>query len=635
MKRFFRTAAGKALLFFLLALNALLLLLSAAGITFLIVGEGYSLPPDAVLEDLRESYCRRFAVRAGFGAGDRIPAALEYRVTAEDGTVLSESDGYAARDSLRGDPDAVREYLFPYEYTRWEDAEDDPAGSVPWEHRPGREILVTETVSLLVDPAVPIDDAERLMSDAVRFVYEIRFAIWAVAAAALVLVLLLFFSLTGLAGRLPQGEEFVPGPLSAVPFEIPLAAFLLFGFAGTWFLSHAYYGDLLMYAAAGAFLLVLFLLFTGLCMGLISRVRQHRLLRDSLICRFFRALGAGVRALFRLIRKIPLVPKTALLLLFSALAEILLVSLIWVMDAEGFFLIFILWEAVKAVFVLWIALSLRKLQNTGRELAAGKFDTEIPLKGLPAELRTHAEDLNSISRGMELAVGERIKSERMKTELITNVSHDLKTPLTSVVNYALLIGDEPTENEKIREYAEVLVRQSDRLKRLIEDLIEASKAATGNLEVLPVPCSAATLITQAAGEYGDRIEKAGLTLVTSVPGEEITILADSRRMWRVFDNLLGNAIKYSLPGTRVWITLKKEAGQAVIAFKNTSRAPLDLSPEELTERFVQGDPSRSTEGNGLGLSITGSLTELQGGKMTVETDGDLFKVTLRFPAVKG
>lgn len=236
---------------------------------------------------------------------------------------------------------------------------------------------------------------------------------------------------------------------------------------------------------------------------------------------------------------------------------------------------------------------------------------------------------------MERAVAERMKSERMKTELITNVSHDIKTPLTSVINYAMLIGEEPTENEKIREYASVLVRQSEKLKRLTEDLVEASKAASGNLEVLPAPCSASTLVTQAAGEYEDRFAAAELIPVTSLPEEDMTILADSRRMWRVFDNLLSNAVKYSLPGTRVWITLTREENEAVFSFRSISREPLNLSADELTERFVRGDSSRSTEGNGLGLSIAKSLTELQGGVFDLTVDGDLFKVTLRFPTVNG
>jgi signal transduction histidine kinase len=234
---------------------------------------------------------------------------------------------------------------------------------------------------------------------------------------------------------------------------------------------------------------------------------------------------------------------------------------------------------------------------------------------------------------MSLAVDERMKSERLKTELITNVSHDIKTPLTSIINYADLITKEPTDNEKITEYCEVLTRQSERLKKLIEDLVEASKASTGNLEVLLAPCEVGVLLTQAAGEYEKRLADGNLTLVTRQPEHPVTILADGRRLWRVFDNLMNNICKYAQPGTRVFLTLEDTDGQAVISFKNISRCELDVSSDELLERFVRGDSSRSTEGSGLGLSIAQSLTELQNGTLALTIDGDLFKVTLRFSTI--
>jgi signal transduction histidine kinase len=234
---------------------------------------------------------------------------------------------------------------------------------------------------------------------------------------------------------------------------------------------------------------------------------------------------------------------------------------------------------------------------------------------------------------MITAVAEKMKSERMKTELITNVSHDIKTPLTSIINYADLIGKERTDNDNIKEYTEVLLRQSERLKRLIEDLVEASKASTGNLEVELAPCEASMFITQIAGEYEEKLEKSGLTLVTKINCDSIKIMADGRRMLRVFDNLMNNICKYALENSRVYLSLDAQENNLVmITFKNTSKAELDMSPEELMERFVRGDQSRNTEGNGLGLSIARSLTELQGGTFDISIDGDLFKVILTFPA---
>ena len=243
----------------------------------------------------------------------------------------------------------------------------------------------------------------------------------------------------------------------------------------------------------------------------------------------------------------------------------------------------------------------------------------------------YSQKLTNIGQGMEKALETQMKGERMKIDLITNVSHDLKTPLTSIINYASLISAEPSENEKITEYAKVLVRQSDRLKRLIEDLVEASQASTGNLEVHLAPCDAGVFIEQASGEYEEKLEKAGLTLVTSKPEQEVRIMADGRRMWRVFDNLMNNICKYAQSGTRVYLMLELIDGQAVVSFKNISKDPLNISAEELMERFVRGDASRNTEGNGLGLSIARSMTELQGGRMTLSVDGDLFKAMLSFP----
>ena len=231
---------------------------------------------------------------------------------------------------------------------------------------------------------------------------------------------------------------------------------------------------------------------------------------------------------------------------------------------------------------------------------------------------------------MNVAVEERMKSERLKTELITNVSHDIKTPLTSIINYADLIVEEPTENARITEYAEVLKRQSARLKKLIEDLMEASKASTGNIEVHMVPCEVGVLLTQTMGEYEQRLAELGLELVARQPEHPVRIMADGKLLWRVFDNLLNNICKYAMGGTRVYLTVEERDDKVAIAFKNISKYPLDISAEELKERFVRGDKSRHTEGNGLGLSITQSLTQLQGGELELTVDGDFFKVVLMF-----
>ena len=228
---------------------------------------------------------------------------------------------------------------------------------------------------------------------------------------------------------------------------------------------------------------------------------------------------------------------------------------------------------------------------------------------------------------------ERLKSERLKTELITNVSHDIKTPLTSIINYSDLISKESCENEKMKEYSEALHRQSERLKKLINDLMDASKVSTGNVEVLLAPCEADIFLTQAVGEYEEKLKNHELTLVTKIMQESLKIMVDGRHMWRIFDNLMSNVFKYAQGGTRVYLTLEKIEGKAVFSLKNISHYPLDISSEELMERFVRGDKSRHTEGSGLGLSIAKSLTQLQGGEFDLTVDGDFFKVVLKFPVV--
>ena len=224
-----------------------------------------------------------------------------------------------------------------------------------------------------------------------------------------------------------------------------------------------------------------------------------------------------------------------------------------------------------------------------------------------------------------------MKSEHFKTELITNVSHDIKTPLTSIINYVDLLTKEDVENPKVQEYLEVLTRQSARLKKLIEDLIEASKASSGVLKVNWAKCVPEVLLTQAAGEYEERLEQKNLELVIHHPQEELVVLADGRHLWRVFDNLLSNIYKYAQPGTRVYLDLEQDEKNVSIIFRNVSKNPLHMSGEELQERFVRGDSSRNTEGSGLGLSIARSLTELMNGTFGLLIDGDFFKVTLTFP----
>ena len=310
----------------------------------------------------------------------------------------------------------------------------------------------------------------------------------------------------------------------------------------------------------------------------------------------------------------------------------------------GFFV-----DAGILFLVLVTGLMLRRLEKSGQNLASGRLEEKVDTTKLFGSFRRHGENLNSISDGMALAIEQRMRSEHLKTELITNVSHDIKTPLTSIINYVDLLGKEELE-EKPAEYVDVLKRQSGRLKKLTEDLIEASKAATGNISIELGNVDIREAVNQAAGEYAERFEAAGLVPVITAPDRPVTAQADGRLLWRVLDNLLSNVCKYSMNGTRVYITVDDGLGAAGqpglnsrspypaenrirISVKNISRECLNIPAEELMERFVRGDASRTsaTEGSGLGLNIAKSLTELQGGTFALTVDGDLFKaeVTLR------
>lgn len=288
--------------------------------------------------------------------------------------------------------------------------------------------------------------------------------------------------------------------------------------------------------------------------------------------------------------------------------------------------------ALMFVFCL-MASQAQKLQKGGEALAKGKLNHKIDTKGMFSMFRKHGENLNSISKGFSIALEQKMKSEHLKTELITNVSHDIKTPLTSIINYVDLLKKEGLEGQAA-EYIEVLDRQSRRLKKLTEDLVEASKASTGNLKVNLAPTDMGELVAQAVAEYEERLEKAHLEVVLNGLESPTFAMVDGNLTWRVLSNLLSNACKYSQANTRLYIDIKKEADLVTVSMKNISKDALNIPVEELMERFVRGDSSRHTEGSGLGLNIAQSLVGLQKGKFSLEIEGDLFKAYVKFPATE-
>ena len=313
-----------------------------------------------------------------------------------------------------------------------------------------------------------------------------------------------------------------------------------------------------------------------------------------------------------------------------------LVFVFGMLTAESYegalFLLLTMMITVGAVCVaIWFASQLKKIKRGGEAIANGDFYYTINSAELWPMLRMHAYNLNCAAKGMSKAVDDRMKSERFKTELITNVSHDLKTPLTSIVSYVDLLKKENIENENAKEYIEVIDRQSAKLKKLTEDLVEASKVSSGVVAVNKEVLNLGELINQSVGEFSEKLEAAEIIPVINLPENEVAVYTDGRLLWRVFDNLIQNIIKYAQPGTRAYFDLTEAEEKAVLTIKNISKEPLNMTAEALMERFVRGDASRSGEGNGLGLSIAKSLTELCGGTFELTLDGDLYKVTIKIP----
>ncbi|MBR1931912.1 MAG: HAMP domain-containing histidine kinase, partial [Lachnospiraceae bacterium] len=376
------------------------------------------------------------------------------------------------------------------------------------------------------------------------------------------------------------------------------------------------------------------------CMELATRMKLGTWWRNtvvygvlSLLMLMLRGIGHGI---LTVVRGIPMAVDA--LILFIGISAIEFICLNWWSEDAGVVLAWFLEKLIFLPLLIYLVVILRRLQQGSKALAEGNLGYRVDDKGMFLGFKDHAANLNAIRNGMGIALEERMKSEHLKTELITNVSHDIKTPLTSIINYADLLGNtvmttqpgQQLDKERVVEYTEVLLRQSRRMKKLLEDLVEVSKATTGNLEVTMTPCEIGVLLSQAVGEYEQRFEQQQLHLIVTQPDTPVQIMADGRHLWRIFDNLLNNICKYAQENSRVYVNVEADAGQVEITFRNMSKYVLNVTGKELEERFVRGDKSRHMEGSGLGLSIAKSLMDLQNGRMEIVTDGDLFKVILQF-----
>lgn len=299
---------------------------------------------------------------------------------------------------------------------------------------------------------------------------------------------------------------------------------------------------------------------------------------------------------------------------------------------------FVLLAAAADVWILWVvfggAIAKHRIKKGIEEIAGGNLEYRINLEWFRGEDRELAEKVNNIGSGLNRAVDEAMRNERLKTDLITNVSHDIKTPLTSIINYVDILKRSDISDEKIRGYLDILEAKAQRLKTLTEDVVEASKVSSGNISLEYMDMDLRELVQQSEGEMAEKFAARDLTMVLNIPEEPAVIHVDGRRMWRVLENIFGNAAKYAMPGTRVYADLMVSEDKVEFSLKNISEQQLNISADELTERFIRGDISRSTEGSGLGLSIAKSLTTMQGGEFELYLDGDLFRVNIRFARIK-
>ena len=473
----------------------------------------------------------------------------------------------------------------------------------------------------LKSPLAPRDSALYVMTWVERLI-SARYLLIALAILLLAVCLFLFIFLLCAMGHKEGVDGIYQCWLNKIPLDLFLALLALLFFAWASFLGNIWYIDFWYYIllAFGTAALALTLL-----LSVAGRAKAPGFFRNTVIYKLFLLI-------FRTLGRIPMVWGTMLIWVCWCFVDLYftfsnsyyydsLLPAFWVIS-----------RAVLTIVILYLASSLRLLQKEGQAIADGQTDYKgkpIP-RWLPA-LKKHEENLQSIQLGIQKAVDEQTRAERMKTELITNVSHDIKTPLTSIVNYVDLLEKEDIQPEKAKEYVDVLNRQAARLKKLTEDLVEASKASSGSLPVHLAPTDVNVLLSQLAGDYMEKLEDAQLEPIFRPAPSQPVIQADGQLLSRVLGNLFSNICKYAMPGTRVYFESAADENTVSLTFKNISKYELNIPAEELMARFVRGDRSRHTEGSGLGLSIAQSLTELQGGTFRLEIDGDLFKAVVTFP----
>ncbi len=480
-----------------------------------------------------------------------------------------------------------------------------------------------------IDTEYPIMDS---ISAARNEYYRYRPVVRSAQTGAAVFFIGAFFCLAALTLSAGLDEKLLS--IDRIKTEIALLFFagvliggLLFVAAKTYELRNVRIEALIM-AGSGTALLNIF--FLAGYLSFVRRIRAGTLYSDSLTNYILQKCEYISEGLDRAPTGIYLILK--MLLGFGILIAINLVLFYLGYDnmENGYYFLLAGIDLIVFIILLNSAFQRRRILTAVQKIKEGNISENADITGMTGENAELMEAINSMKEGMANAMKSSIKTEKLKADLITNVSHDIKTPLTSIINYVGLLKMCSIEDEKALGYIDVLDQKSARLKTLTDDLVEASKITSGNIKIEPVKLDMGMMVSQMEGEFAEKFEAAELTLVTEVPEEPEFIFADGRRLFRVLDNIYGNVAKYAMPGTRVYATLTATEKKVVFSLKNISKQALNIDASELTERFIRGDVSRSTEGSGLGLSIAESLTELQKGEFKVDLDGDLFKVTLEF-----
>ena len=606
MKRFLDKTWAKVAAYFLFFIFTALAVANTAGVVYFFSHEIYLQGEAAAREALYYSQADNVADAVqvwllNSESEEEFIKAVRDRCPAENGYGITVTQPDGKNTTVTALPEDAK---IVYTYDRWLDID-------------GKELVITVSLQEGFLPRT----------------YEYRFGLWLLdmknaliplTVLFVVLTLFCFFWQMAAAGHWQGFEgihltwfDKIPLDLMAVVFMLPIV----------FFVSYFNYASSIAVALWGTAVLNCAFLFL---ITFVTRCKAGTVLKNNVIWYAIRLLWRILKAIGRwighLVRSIPVIWRTALVILAAFIFALAIGSNMSVLSLPMLLLYLLL-----AVFALYIAIGFATLQRGSKALAEGDYSKPVDTRFLRGDLKRCGENLNKVQQGVQRAVDERLRSERMKTELITNVSHDIKTPLTSIVNYVDLLKKEDIDNPKAQEYLEVLDRQSKRLKKLTEDLVEASKASSGVIPVDCQPTNVNVLLSQLEGEYEERLQKAELTMIVHPAAGDPVVLADGKLLSRVMDNLMNNIGKYAMPGTRVYAAAAADEKESTISIKNVSRNELNVSADELMERFVRGDSSRHTEGSGLGLSIAKSLVELQGGRFELSIDGDLFRADISLP----